>query len=177
MLKKKLAVTIGSIAAASFVLGTLLNLDFITTAKVDDGGMPVWPTYITGVNATALPETWNVNVTNWPVSTSINVWWNRHLDDESVASDIYNANGFGQLHVLMHSHGLEIAQTARICIYAMLWNGTHGTGHTPVVAEITLDRDNPDATMTIPVPSDQFFFVADSEFECRVSLSFYLTWA
>lgn len=177
MLKKRLVVTIVSIAIVSFILGTMFNLNLITTAKKDNDPKPVWPTYITGVNATALPETWNVNVTNWPVSTSVNVWWHEHIDDESAASRAYDANGFGQLHLLAHQHGLETTQTVRILIYALLWNGTHTTFYTSVVTEITLDKDNPDAIMTIPVPSDQFVFTVGSEYECRVSLSFYLTWA
>lgn len=66
MLKKKLAVTIASIAAASFILGTMLNVNLLTTAKEEGESKPVWETYVTGVNATALPDVWNANVMNWP---------------------------------------------------------------------------------------------------------------
>lgn len=178
MLKKKLAVTIASIAAASFILGTLLNLDFITTAKQDDGPMPVWPTYITGVNATALPETWNVTVTNWPVSTAHTVWWQKHLDTGiSYGSGLFYANGFSQLHVLVSESGLGMAETVHFWIYGMLWDSTHTSYEAVLAAEITLDGCDTTAAMTIPIPSEEFYFVAYTIYECDVSLSFYLTWA
>ena len=176
MLKKKLAVTIASIAAASFILGTMLNLNLITTAKVDNDPKPVWPTYITGVNATALPDDWNVTVTNWPVSTSVSVWWYEYIIDTVVSSPLYYTNGFSQLHILMHA-SLDPTETATFWIYGALWNGTRNIFTAIDVAKITLDYDNNDAAITIPVPSDAFIFQAYSEYECMISLSFHLTWA
>jgi len=173
--EEKLAVTIASIAAASFILGTLLNL--ITTAKVDDGGMPVWPAYITGVNATALPEAWNVNVANWPISSHVSVWWEEPTDIDSIWSPLYNANGFSQLHVLMYQWGLEPTETVHIWIYGVMWNATHTAQAGIITERVTLSTANPEAAITIPVPSEEFWFYAYTEDECLMYLSFYLTWA
>jgi len=123
MLKEKMAVTIASIAAISFIIGTMLNVNLMTLARQDDNPQPVWPTYITGVNATALPDSWNVALTNWPVSTSVTVWWYEHIHHTVPWSSLYNANGFGQLHVLMHA-SLDPAETVVFRIFGALWNGT-----------------------------------------------------
>jgi len=178
MLKKKLAVTIASVAVASFILGTMFNFSLITTAKVDDDPMPVWPMYITGVNATALPEAWNVTVTNWPVSSHVNVWWQEYIDGTSVHSLLYNANGFGQLHVLMYEYGLVGTETVHIWIYGVMRNPAHTEKKVSIVAEqVTLSGANAHAAITIPVPSEEFWFFAITMYECELTLSFYLTWA
>ncbi len=118
-----------------------------------------------------------MEVTNWPVSTAVNVWWYEHLDSSGTGSLNYNANGFGQLHVLMFQVGLEATETVRFVIHGACWNGTHNIYHAIKITEIILDEDNPYAAITIPVPSDEFSFVVSSDYECRVGLSFYLTWA
>jgi hypothetical protein len=175
-LKKKLAVMIASIAAASFILGTMLNLNLVTTAK-DDGPKPVWPTYITGVNATALPDDWNVTVTNWPISTDVSVWWEEYVDSSGVTSPPYNSNGFGKLHVLVATRGLPTTQTMNFLVYGLLSNATR-TEFSLVLAEyVAISGADPRAVITIPVPSEEFFFYAYTEHECEISMSFYLTWA
>ncbi len=116
-------------------------------------------------------------VTNWPIDTAVNVWWYRHLNSGGTGSSNYNANGFGQLHVLMFQVGLEASETVRFVIHGACWNGTHTSYVHLRITEIILDEDNPAAAITIPVPSDEFSFTVATDYECRVSLSFYLTWA
>jgi len=73
VIKRKQAIVIAGVAVASFLVGTMLNLDLLTTAKEEDEGRPVWMTYLTGVNASALPEVWGVNVTNLPIDEEGNL--------------------------------------------------------------------------------------------------------
>jgi len=66
LLKKKYVVEIVGIAAIVFLLGTLLNVNLLTVSgkEEEDDGHPIWQTYVTGVNASALPSLWQVNATN-----------------------------------------------------------------------------------------------------------------
>jgi hypothetical protein len=177
MLRRRQVIAIVSIGIVSFILGTLFDLNLMTAAKQDDGPMPVWPTYVTGVNATALPDVWNVTVANWPVSTDVNVWWNEHIDTDYLTSSVYKANGFSQLHVLVHESGLGTTEPVYFWIYGKLWNTEHTGSYGVQVAELILDGCHTSAAITIPVPSEDFYFSAGTIYECDVSLSFYLTWA
>jgi len=178
MLKRRQIITIVSIAVVFFLVGTMFNVNLITTAKQDDDERPVWKTYVTGVNATALPDAWNVTVANWPVSTDVNVWWNENIDMGWLTSSVYKANGFSQLHVLVHESGLAgPTETVYFWIYSRLWNAEHTEYCHVQVAELILDGHHASAAITIPVPSEDFDFSAGTIYECDVSLSFYLTWA
>jgi len=178
MLRRRQVIVMVSIAVVALLVGTMLNLNLLTTAKEEDESRPVWETYVTGVNATALPDVWNVNVTNWPISTDVNVWWHEYVCcADGVFSSTYKANGFSQLHVLAVADDLGPTETAVFLIYGVLWNAEHTECYTVEAARTTIDWSYNVAAMTIPVPSEDFFFYAYTAFECEVSLSFYLTWA
>jgi len=122
----------------------------------------------------------NVTVTNWPVATEVSVWWFSFLDvDESEVSPLFNASGFGQLHVLAFASDLTGSETMTITIRGII----HDPGHTsmaPIDAStFVLTSSNTMTALTIPVPSAEFQFYAETDFAsiCYISLSFYLTWA
>lgn len=74
MIKKRHIVEIVSIAVISFLLGTMLNFNLLTIAgKEEEDGPPTWQTYVTGVNASALPDVWRVNATNLTVDEEGNL--------------------------------------------------------------------------------------------------------
>ena len=121
----------------------------------------------------------DVRVTNWPVSTEVNVWWAEHIGPNDVKySSTFNASGFGHLHVFGNV-GLDLVGELGLIISAKLWNANHTGWREVRVYSVALTSAYPYANITIPVPSEEFFFVTycNSTSEGYVYLSFYLTWA
>jgi len=120
-----------------------------------------------------------VEVTNWPVSTEVNVWWAEHVGPSDLKySSTFNASGFGHLHILGNV-GLDLVGELGLMISARIWNANHTAWREVRVYSVALTSVYPYVNITIPVPGEEFFFVTycDSISEGYVYLSFYLTWA
>jgi hypothetical protein len=120
------------------------------------------------------------NITNWPVSTDVGVWYTQFLTTSmTIPSDIYEASGFGHLHVLAMGLSLTSGETLRVTIYGRLANPGHTTYSNIPIYTFTLTLASYLKYVTIPVPSENFYFTAstDGMTDGYVYLSFYLTWA
>jgi len=75
MIKKRHIVEIVSVAVIAFLIGTMLNVNLLTMAgkEEEDDGPPTWQVYVTGVNASAYPDTWTVNIANFPLDEEGNL--------------------------------------------------------------------------------------------------------
>lgn len=122
----------------------------------------------------------NVNVTNWPKSSDVLVWWQRSLVDGAyVVSSLYYPDGYSTLHMLMYAGGLTGNETCLFYVAAPLWNATHNSD-TPIAAyTYTFAYGDYKSAVSIDVPSETFYFEFDAATgtNCTVSLSYYLTWA
>ncbi len=136
----------------------------------------------TGKYATTGDPTKNVWVTNWPSSGNHMVWWETPTGDAPLGraySEQFDAQGFTYMHVLL-STGLDLngsPDTVTIEIYGMLWDQST-PGYKPVLLQtVGLSSGFRDYGFTIPVPSQQFYFVGRSSgVSHTVFASFYLTW-
>lgn len=165
--------------ASPFVVG-LTASQYDPWADInDDGKIDIKDiAYTAKLFGTLGDPTKNVTVTNWPESMEISVWWFQFLDiDEGKASSFYNASGFGQLHVLAFASDLTGSIT--VTVRGIM----HDPGHTttaPIDARtFVLISSNAMTSLTIPVPSAEFQFYAQTDVASigYISLSFYLTWA
>ena len=122
----------------------------------------------------------NVTVTNWPVSPPTTVWFSYSLTpNDWIYSALYNASGFGHLHVLTCGENLSVTETLTVKIFSPLWNPSHTAYNSVEVYQVDLTSLSYSAAITIPVPSEEFFFYvyASSSTYDNINLSFYLTWA
>jgi hypothetical protein len=120
------------------------------------------------------------NITNWPISDDVNVWWGESLGTSTtVWSSYYEASGFGDLHLLAHGSGLITGESVEIKIWGRLVNPTHTASMSILVYSFTLNPTTTTRDITISVPSGEFRFSAttDSTSTVNMYLSFYLTWA
>jgi hypothetical protein len=119
------------------------------------------------------------NITNWPIGTDMNVFWQESLVSSAKASNIYDASGFSHLHLLAYASGLATLEAVEIQIYGFLPNPAHSADIDLVLYTFTLTSSTSYRNLTIPVPSRVFAFVAAADVgtACYVYLSFYLTWA
>jgi hypothetical protein len=122
----------------------------------------------------------NVTITNWPTSQDVLVWWNSYLGPNSnINSPVYNAGGFGHLHVLLFESGLSTGQTATVNFDAYIWNQTRTSEWTIVYYTYALTPSNSYTALTVDVPSETFGFNAftGASTSCHIYLRFYLTWS
>jgi len=117
----------------------------------------------------------NVNVTNWPVSTDTAVWYDAYLGPwDELTSGWYEADGFGQLHLLVSASLLTGSEEVELYIYGQI-PPIKGV----MVKTIVLDAGNFSLAITMPVPSEKFMFKVIAEATTTVDhlyLGFYLTW-
>ena len=99
----------------------------------------------------------NVNVTNWPASREIGVWWNKPVPP-SDWSDVCSASGFSDLHMIAYGSGLTGSESMLLKVYGHLWNPGHNDYFILLAYEILLNATSPFAFITIPVPSETFQF-------------------
>jgi hypothetical protein len=121
----------------------------------------------------------NVNVTNWPISSDVTVWWNEFLSLGGIEySPIYESGGFGRLNVLTYS-ALAPPHTIEVEIQAILWNQIHTSFHAIPIYNFTL-TSSPNAyrrvdSLLIPSGTFRFRVSTDSMSFGTLYLSFYLT--
>ena len=91
MLKKKHIVEIVSIAVIAFLIGTMINFNLLTIAgKEEEDGPPTWQAYVTGVNASALPDVWRVNATNLAFDEEGNLRVTQMNEEQSSIIIVFN---------------------------------------------------------------------------------------
>ena len=171
----------------------LLTITFIPTLTQQSGSYDPWLDYnedgTIDVNdlspmghayGSSGDPTKKVTVTNWPVSTDVTVWYMEHLlSSESRFSSVYNASGFGHLHILMTVSAL-LWGTLDVRLHAYIPDPEGPGGDSITVYEITLNLTLYRTYITIPVPSETFYFSVFASPEMAETwfyLSFYLTWA
>jgi hypothetical protein len=121
------------------------------------------------------------NITNWPISNTIDVWYNGYLTPlTSIASQYYATSGFGHLHILAHSAYLSEGESVVIKIQGRIFTDAgHSEWYLINTYTFTLNSTSATRAVTIPVPCETFRFLAstDAISECSIRLNFYLTWA
>jgi hypothetical protein len=131
------------------------------------------------VYGTAGDPTKKVEVTNWPVKRQIPLWYEKPMvPDETLWSSIYNASGFGHIHLVMKAWFLTGAEELKIELRSHIRGDG---GWIEVVAlSTTLTESIYERDITLSVPSETFRFRVYSSPTTTVdsfSMSFYLTWA
>jgi hypothetical protein len=121
-----------------------------------------------------------VEVTNWPISRDVPVYYNNHLTPgTTLYGGLYSASGFGHLHVLAYGRELSGSEKITVEIVGKLCTPDPGVELLITVYSFELDEKSQSRGVTIPVPSEKFTFAAitDATSDGYVYLSFYLTWA
>jgi hypothetical protein len=125
---------------------------------------------------TAGDSTKNVNVMNWPLSAQETVFYQQ---TSGAYSPLYNASGFGHVHVLYDVAGLSGSENVTIRGYSEIYDpdgsGYYTTHFIIVVATI----DNIEGSMSFPMPAEFFGFhlTFGSGTTASVNLAYYLTYA
>jgi hypothetical protein len=122
----------------------------------------------------------NVNVTNWPKSSDVPIWWDHYLADGATAtSPVQHSDGYSRLHILIRVTGLGAAETVDFTVYGHLYNATHTAYYMIDVYAHTFTYTNYYSSISIDVPSESFhfYFNAATGTICNVYLSYYLTWS
>jgi hypothetical protein len=122
----------------------------------------------------------NVTVVNWPTSQDVSVWYNEPLVAGGlVGPQFYEAGGFGTLHILAYGSGLSAAETATVNVIGCLYDEMKTAYYPITVYTFTLTSTIKGVDVSIPVPSQNFYFTVpyDAAVTCSISISFYLTWS
>jgi len=119
-----------------------------------------------------------VNVTNWPVSSQVVVWYFDPLPLLAKWSPIYNSFGFCRMHILVTTRGLTGSESVTLRVVGKLCN-VDGGWIDVIAYTITLTATSDKKDATIFVPSERFCFAAinNDRADADISLNFYLTWA
>jgi hypothetical protein len=175
------------VALATFCLTTTISM--IVPIKSDDPNWDPWADIredgivdiydaITLANAYGTSGTTprNVNVMNWPASTQETVFYQQSTGGYS---KLYNASGFGHVHVLWDVSGLAGSENVTIRGFSEIHepggSGYYTTHFIIVVATI----DNVEGSSSFSVPGEFFgfhlaFAVGTT---ASVNLAYYLTYA
>ncbi len=125
-------------------------------------------------------STKNVNVTNWPISNEVLVWWWQYLPSNNlIGTTPLESLGFGQLHVLVYIDGLTGSEAVTFWIYGVLWNADHTSTKLTTAFTLVLNENTHEASITIPVPSQEFQLGLRTNVgtDCYIYTSYYMTWA
>ena len=191
---KASALTLANLIVASLLLLTPFLVGLTASAPYDpwydldeNGEIDIFDVVrIAGTYGTSGDSSKNVNVTNWPTSEATTVLWEHYLENyQYIESAHYNASGFGHLHISVNCIGLSGAEYAIVFVYGVIKNEAdpldyhYSMAHTTTLEEPTLIGGENTASVTIPVPAEQFAFgvLCGETTSCYVCLSFYLTWA
>jgi hypothetical protein len=126
-----------------------------------------------------------VNVTNWPTSQAVTVWWNYTFPPlgTGTSSVLYNANGFGHLHLLLYVTNMSIGQSVTLRLQTEISDPTHTNYVWLSVPGANITVSGPGSgwsALTVAVPNDQFYFWLSSNVAGPgpyMFASYYLTWS
>jgi hypothetical protein len=131
---------------------------------------------LAGSYQTTGDPTKNVNVTNWPVTTQHTVFY--ALTGYG-ASALYNAGGFGHVHVTWEVGNLGAAESVTIDILGFIYDFEGARPRSVAAGSITVTATGPFGALSFPVPSERFQFVCHfaEGTTATVYFAFYLTYA
>ena len=119
----------------------------------------------------------NVTVTNLPTEVDTAVWYNKHVNNTLLISEIFSVKGFAHLNFI----GICYTGSDTVSIYIMgiLWNPQHTNYNMVTVQTITVVGGNPNIAFSVAVPSSDFRCIAQGSSTTNhdISLNFYATWA
>jgi len=142
----------------------------------DDGDIDIYDVVdMAGRYGTTGDSTKNVTVVNWPATSETTVWFSS--DSFPVTSAIYDRSGFTNLHILMRVLWAGPGSSIDFQVRGIIWNFTHVESRYAVAYQATLTEPRNALAVTIPVPSDNFYFHVELiSGDATVFLSFHLTW-
>lgn len=161
-----------------FLVGITASAPYDPWSDLDaDGDIDIFDIVtIAGKYSTTGDATKDVNVMNWPATNQETVFYEVA---HSSATGLYNASGFGHIHITWWVGDLSGAESVSFEFYGMICNPS-GTPVQTVVAATWLATENDNwGVVTFPVPSELFHFYAGFSVgtTARVDLAFYLTYA
>jgi hypothetical protein len=118
------------------------------------------------------------NITNWPTDTFTTIWWFEPVST-SIASDWFNRTLFAHVTMMVMSVNMPF-DSLTIYIHGRFPNPSGGASGGIQVHKVTITPSNSTASITIPIPSDQFRFAvyhSGSTDLPRIYLGFYRSWA
>jgi hypothetical protein len=107
--------------------------------------------------ATSGDPTKNVNVMNWPVTNQQTVFWNA---TSNATSTLYNATGFGHMHLTWWISGLLESESVTLRIWARIYNPVGGSQDF-MVESMDINPFNYMGALTYPVLSEMFHFTIE----------------
>ena len=126
--------------------------------------------------STSGDTTKNVTVTNWPLSTQETVFWGQSTGGYS---PLYNASGFGHVHMLWDVSGLSASENVTIRGYSEIHDPDGSGYYTTHFSIVVVTSDNIEGATSFPVPGEFFGFhlVFAVGTTASVNLAYYLTYA
>ncbi len=118
----------------------------------------------------------NVNVMNWPASTQETVFYQQSTGGYS---NLYNASGFGHVHVLWDVSGLAGSENVTIRGFSEIHDPDGSGYYTTHFIIVVATVDNIEGSSSFPVPGEFFGFhlVFAVGTAASVNLAYYLTYA
>jgi hypothetical protein len=121
------------------------------------------------------------NITNWPESNDVNVWWNWHIEYGAVtASPLYDSCGYGRINILAYVAPLGGGETVEFQLMGRLITPDGFSGYSITIFTFTMSAlSSTSRYYSMEVPSGTFWFTAGAgeTTTADIYLSFYLTWA
>lgn len=118
----------------------------------------------------------NVNVMNWPVATQKTVFYQQTI---STSSALYNASGFGHIHMLWDVSGLVDPENVTIRVYSNIYDPEGPSYYTTYLSPMVVTSANIEGSTSFPVPGEMFGFQMSPAIgtTASVNLAYYLTYA
>ena len=164
------------ILASPFVIQMTSSSRYDPWADLDeDGDVDIYDIVdIAGRYGTKGNSTREVNVVSLPVHSTVIVADYVFVDTGTFTSPVYNAQGFGKIHVMIYVQSIAAQEAFDFEIH-----GHVGGGLSWSVYSAPLIQGFDHMAFTINVPSENFTFVLNPEGTSNgfLDLSFYLTWA
>ena len=126
--------------------------------------------------STSGDTTKNVTVTNWPITTQKTVFYQQTI---STSSALYNASGFGHIHLLWDVSGLVDPENLTIRVYSNIYDPEGGGYYTTYLSPMVVTPSNIEGSTSFPVPGEMFGFQMSLAIgtTASVNLAYYLTYA
>jgi hypothetical protein len=142
-----------------------------------DGAIDIFDAItLASVFGTSGDPTKNVNVMNWPVTTQKTVFYQQTI---STSSAVYNASGFGHIHLLWDVSGLVDPENVTIRVYSHIYDPDGLGYYTTYLSPMVVTSDNIEGSASFPVPGEMFGFQMSLGIgtTASVNLAYYLTYA
>ena len=143
----------------------------------DNGAINIFDVVtLAGSYQTTGDPTKNVNVVNWPVTNQQTVWYMQTVDTTSA---MYNASGFGHLHLIWVVTGLTGAESVTVKTWVRISSPTGGGSADFVAQSSVITSASDKGALSAPVPAEAFYFALDiaDGTTATVYFAFYLTYA